>query len=199
MTSTAVAMLSGGAGASLLSSWGVGTATTVIGSGVIGGAAGDAAAQTVQIGIGDRSSYNLEQTAWSSFLGGGISYGMNRLLAPGLVTGQIGNTEIGALGEQQAAREIIDSGGNIRAQQVLFRTPEPTASPRADLVIDDASSPSGLRIVDPKTGDAGPTYAQTWGYPYVESGEAVPVGQNAQALGLQAGQALGPTPVEFWQ
>jgi hypothetical protein len=32
-------------------------------------------------------------------------------------TGQMSNAEIGALGEQRAIHDIVDSGGNVRVQQ----------------------------------------------------------------------------------
>jgi RHS repeat-associated protein len=192
-----VGLLTGGAAAPLFSAAGASTTFTVIGSGLVGGAAGDFAAQTVQIGMGDRSSYSGQQVAFSSLLGGGLNYGANRLLAPRLLSGQMGNAEVGALGEEQAAQDITQAGQNIRAQQMQLRTPE--GNPRADFVIDDPSSPSGFRVIEVKTGDAELSYAQTWGYPEVAAGNAVPAGQGAQALGLPAGQTMGPTPVELWR
>jgi hypothetical protein len=166
----------------------------VIGSGLVGGAAGDFAAQTVQIGMGDRSSYSGQQIAFSSLLSGGIGYGVNRLLAPNLLSGNIGIRQLGNLGEAQAVDEL---GNTVAGQQIRFQTPG--GNPTLDILASDASTPSGFRGVEVKVGDATLTNPQEFGYPELQAGNASPFGTAAQEAGLPVGQPLAPTPVDVWR
>lgn len=189
-----VGIFTGGSSAAWLASQGARTPFVMLGSGIVGGGAGDLAGQAVQYGLGDRNSISLQQAAFSSLLGGGLNCGVNRVFAPRLMTGRIGIREVGTLGKAQADQAL---GTSVQGRQVQLRTPE--GNPIADFVVRDPSTPSGVRVIDVKTGNSPPTYAQEWGYPQVETGNAVPSGRNAPALGLPAGETMPPTPVNFWQ
>ena len=191
-----VGIYTGGAAAPLLANLGASTPYVVIGSGMVGGFSGDIAVQTVEHVTGERQEYSGTQMGVSTLLGGGIGYGVNRVLSPRLMSGQMGNAEIGALAEQRVAQQL---GENIRGQQVRFRTPDPSASPRGDFVIDDASSASGLKVIEVKPVGNDLSYAQTWGYPYIQGGRATPYGSAARQAGLALDEALAPTPVEVWR
>jgi len=184
----------GWAVAPLFTAAGASTAVTVVGVGAVGGATGDVTAQGVEMLTGVRQEFSTTQLGLSTVLGGGISYGVNRVAASRLLTGQLGNQEVGLLGQAQAAEEI---GANLRAQQIRLRTPD--GNPTLDYLAADASTPSGLTGIEVKVGSARLINPQEFGYPHLAEGTAIPVGRVAQDAGLTLGQPLAATPWEVWR
>lgn len=81
MVGGAVAIVTGGAAAP----WLAGSASpafVAIGSGMIGGAAGDLASQTTQIGFGQRNSISGQEVATSTLVGGALGLGLSKLPLP---------------------------------------------------------------------------------------------------------------------
>ena len=182
--------------ASFLGSVGAPTLVTTVGSGITGGVAADFGVQTVGIAAGDQNGYNLTELSLSGAVGGGLNFGANYIQSPRLLLGQLGNAEVGQLGEQQAAQEIANSGQQIAGQQLRFQTPD--GNPRVDFAVLDPDSPSGYTLIEIKTGSAELTDAQAGGYPQIEAGNGIPTGSASAAAGLPVGQTLAPTPIQIW-
>jgi hypothetical protein len=83
MAGAVVAMATGGATAPMLLSAGARAGLAAIGSGMLGGLAGDAVSQSMQLGTGQRNSINGQEIAVSSLIGGALNYGFYRLNFPG--------------------------------------------------------------------------------------------------------------------
>jgi RHS repeat-associated protein len=191
----AVAIYTGGAAAPYLAAWGASTPFVVVGSGMVGAAAGDVTIQGMEWAAGERQQYSPTQTGVSTLLGGGISYGVNRIFSPNVLSGQIGARQLGNLGHAQAVDDI--GAANVQGQQIRFQTPG--GNPTLDILARDASTASGFRGVEVKVGNATLTNPQEFGYPFFQTGNAIPVGTAARQAGLTLGQPLGPTPVDIWR
>ena len=107
--------------------------------------------------------------------------------------GGVGPVQQGQAGVARAISEIEAGGGTILGREItlevgLIRT-------RPDLFVRNADG--SVSFVEVKNGaGAALTPNQTTGFPFIQSGGAIPRGSNAAAAGLEVGVPLPPTSVQ---
>src|SRR5258708_5531359 len=132
-----VSLASGGVATEFMIAQRTRTVYTMLGSGLVGGGAGELTLQAEQKLTGDRTDIDWQRVGVYSLASAGLNYGLNRVLTPPLLLDRLGNAEVEALSEAQELRDIAEKGMTDVAPQLRFRTPDPTASPIADHVVLD--------------------------------------------------------------